>query len=160
MSPLSYAATREIPASIGFIPSFDNREATLLGTTSPLSTTTVSLTIHMLPASILVGTLASPNSLITGPGGSPVFPAGTTMSSVATSPALAGTLTLLLLSRMMSEYGFISVSSSTLGPVNRSANLAKSFFSLAKTSAAFLTRVFFVTSTATLPRSFFLTSCI
>src|SRR2546428_14100837 len=51
---------------------------------------------HMLPPSILVLTLISPNSLMTGPGGSPVLPAGIIIFPGGNCPPLGGGLSLLL----------------------------------------------------------------
>src|SRR5207249_7399309 len=71
MVPLSYAVDRVRPASIGLSPSLESTEAIFGVMRSPLLATTESLATQMLPPSILVWTLISPNSLITGPGGSP-----------------------------------------------------------------------------------------
>src|SRR2546425_1071548 len=70
MVPLSYAVDKVSPASIGFSPSLESTEAIFGVIRSPLLATTESLATQMLPPSILVWTLISPNSLITGPGGS------------------------------------------------------------------------------------------
>ena len=73
--------------------------------TVPGFATTESLTTWMLPASILVVMPASLNSLRTGPACWPVFPAGTTMSVGAMSPALAARLTLFFSRRRKSLNG-------------------------------------------------------
>ena len=75
------------------MPSFKSRLASLGDIWVPAFAATESFTIQMLPDSILVGMPASLNSLRTGPAGCPVFPAGTTMSTGAMSPALAARLT-------------------------------------------------------------------
>ena len=57
--------------------------AIALETSSPASTTTVSLETTILPLSILAGTPTCCNSPRKGPGGNPVSPAGITISSGA-----------------------------------------------------------------------------
>lgn len=151
-------ALRAIPASTGFKPSFESTLANRSLIVSPFLATIVSLFIHTLPDSILVGKPTLPSWLIIGPGGIPVLPAGTITSMAATSPVLADIFTLLCSSRSASLNGFRFVSMSTFEPVK-----SGSIFSIpALSSASFRalwTMVFLTTFVYTLPRSFFLISC-
>src|SRR3989454_1032479 len=143
MVPLSNATAKVSPASIGFSPSFERTEAILALIGSPFRATTESCATHMLPPSIFVLTLISPNSLMTGPGGSPVLPAGIMISPVAMSPALAGALTFLFSSRMISEYGLSSEKRRKFDPVRALTN-SPSFSSLWSDSSTDLRRRLFL----------------
>src|ERR671925_518838 len=106
----------EIPASIGLILSLLINEASFGEIIVPEWAITVSLLIHILPWSILVGTFASLNSESTGPGEMPVLPAGIMISLVATSPPFAGKKTLFLSKIKFSLNGLTLVNKSAHWP--------------------------------------------
>ena len=160
ISPLSNALVSVSPASIGLMPSFERTLAIFGVIVSPFDATTVSLATHMLPPSILVGTLISPNSPMTGPGGILVFPAGIMMSPVAMSPPFAGTLILLFSRRMTSRNGLICVRSRMLDPVRSLTNSPIRCSCPPDASTAFRNKLFLATSIVTLSLSLFLSSWI
>ena len=86
--------------------------ATCLETSSPAFTTTVSLETTIFPLSILAGTPICCKSPRNGPGGNPVSPAGTTISSGAVAPAFAGADVLLSSNILYNLKGFMSVHTS------------------------------------------------
>ncbi len=146
----------ESPALIGLIPSFERRLASFGEITLPFFTATESLLTQTLPASIFVGIPASLNSLSTGPAGRPVFPAGTIMSSGATSPALAGRLTLFFSSVRKSLKGSRFEKISAFCPV-RCLRSSSAFFIPAFLRAR-VASVFLTTKTSAFPRSARLTA--
>jgi hypothetical protein len=87
----------------------DNKDASFGDITSPGSATIVSLVTQILPPSIFVITLLSLNSLRTGPGARPVFPAGIIIGSEAISPPFAGNRTLFFSRIKLSLNGFMFV---------------------------------------------------
>ncbi len=144
------------PASTGFMPSLDSTAASRSLIISPLRTTSVSLLTHTLPDSILVGNPTELSWLIIGPGGCPVFPAGTVTSIAAVSPDLAVVLTLPLSSRIASLNGLRSVKRKRFDPSKYSSSFLSSVVSMF--SRAILSSVFFRTRMETLPVRFFFSS--
>ncbi|GBC75429.1 hypothetical protein HRbin06_00747 [archaeon HR06] len=137
---------------MGLIFNLDSKPLKAGDITSPFLATIVSLVIQILPASTFVGILKALNSLNTGPGGNPVFPAGIIISSVAISPAFAATFTLFFSINKYKVKTSKFVNIKALEPFNSFKN------SSGKLLKAFLAKVFLATTISNLSFSFLLNS--
>ena len=112
---------------------------------SPSFATTVSFIIAILPSSIRVGRPTELNSVINGPGGKPVFPAVTVISSGAICPGLARVFILFLSRIRESLKGSIFAKMKIFEPMRYCSSLVTSGFSSLHFLNARRKRVFFVT---------------
>src|SRR3989344_831055 len=157
MVPCSHAAIMSTPICIGCIFRRLKPFASSFVITAPFLTTTLSSATAILPASTVVFNPSFCSVVIAGPGGSPVGPFWTVMSSGAMSPALAADGMRLRLSIAKSLNGLSFENMTAVSPVTLSERAVRS---LPAFSIAFLMSMFLLTFTVALPFRFAFIFCI